>query len=67
MFDEESGDAVITDFGAGDRIDLTAFGFAPGEFEQHVTIGEDGFVIAVGAMVIRVEVGVELDPADFIG
>ncbi len=67
MFDEESGDALITDFGAGDRIDLTAFGFPPGEFEQPVAIGENGFVIAVGAMVIRVAVGVELDLADVIG
>ena len=33
VFDEESGDAVITDF-AGDRIDLTAFGFASSEFDQ---------------------------------
>lgn len=67
VFDEESGDAVITDFGAGDRIDLTAFGFAPGEFEQHVTIEEEGFRIDVGSDVIRVEVGVELKLADFMG
>ena len=66
MFDEESGDAVITDF-AGDRIDLTAFGFTRSEFEQHVTIEEDGFRIDVDGVVIRVEVGVELDLADFMG
>ena len=66
VFDEESGDAVITDF-AGDRIDLTAFGFTRSEFERHVTIEEDGFVINVDDVVIRVEVGVKLDLADFIG
>ena len=57
---------VITDF-ADDRIDLTAFGFAPSEFGQHVTIEENGFVIAVGGVVIRVEVGVELGLRDFTG
>ena len=66
VFDEESGDAVITDF-AGDRIDLTAFGFTRSEFERHVTIERDGFLIDVGEVVIRVEVGVELDLADFTG
>ena len=65
VFDPESGDAVITDF-AGDRIDLTAFGFTRSEFQQHVTIEEDGFLIDVDGVVIRVEVGVELDLADFI-
>ena len=59
VLDEESGDAVITDF-AGDRIDLTAFGFTRRELERHVTIGEEGFLIAVGGDVIRVEVDVEL-------
>ena len=67
VFDEESGDALITDFGAGDRIDLTAFGFTRSEFEQHVTIEEERFLIDTGAVVIRVEVGVELDLADFMG
>lgn len=67
MFDEESGDAVLTDFGASHRIDLTAFGLAPGEFEQHVTIEEDGFRIDVDGVAIRVEVDVELDLADFVG
>ena len=57
---------VITDF-ADDRIDLTAFGFAPSEFGQHVTIEENGFVIDTGEVVIRVEVGVESDLADFMG
>ena len=66
VFDAESGDAVITDF-AGDRIDLTAFGFTRSEFEQHVTIEEERFLIDTGEVVIRVEVGVELDLADFIG
>ena len=66
VFDEESGDAVITDF-AGDRIDLTAFGFTRSEFRQHVTIEEESFLIAVGADVIRVEVGVKLDLEDFTG
>ena len=66
VFDEQSGDAVITDF-AGDRIDLTAFGFTRSEFRQHVTIEEDGFLIDVEGVVIRVEVGVELDLADFTG
>ena len=66
VFDEESGDAVITDF-AGDRIDLTAFGFTRGEFEQHVTIEEEGFLIDVDAVVIRVQVGVELGLTDFMG
>ena len=47
VFDEESGDAVITDF-AGDRIDLTAFGFTRSEFEQHVTIEEERFLIDTG-------------------
>ena len=63
VFDEKSGDAVITDF-AGDRIDLTAFGFTPSAFEQHVTIEEERFVIDVDGAVIRVEVGVELGLAD---
>ena len=58
---------MITDFGAGDRIDLPAFGFAQSGFEEHVTIEEERFLIDTGAVVIRVEVGVELDPADFIG
>ena len=62
----ESGDAVITDF-SGDRIDLTAFGFSRREFKRHVTIEEDGFVIDVDEAVTRVEVGVELDAADFVG
>ena len=66
VFDAESGDAVITDF-SGDRIDLTAFGFSRSEFEEHVTIEEDGFAIDVAAVVIRVEVGVELDLDDFTG
>ena len=66
VFDETSGDAVITDF-AGDRIDLTAFGFTRSEFEQRVTIEEERFLIAVDGDVIRVEVGAELDLADFIG
>ena len=66
MFDEESGDAVITDF-AGDQIDLTAFGFTRREFERHVTIEEDAFLIDVDGVVIRVEVGVELDLTDFMG
>ena len=38
MFDEETGDGVITDF-AGDRIDLTAFGFTRSQFEQQVRNG----------------------------
>ena len=66
MFDEESGDAVITDF-SGDRIDLTAFGFTRSEFERHVTIEDDGFVIDIDAVVIHVEVGAKLDLADFTG
>ena len=66
VFDEESGDAVITDF-AADRIDLSAFGFTRSEFEQHVTIEEDGFMIDVDGVVILVEVGIELDLADFTG
>ena len=66
VFDETSGDAVITDF-SGDRIDLTAFGFTRSGFERYVTIEEDGFVIDVDGVVIRVEVGVELGLADFIG
>lgn len=66
VFDEESGDAVIADF-LGDRIDLTAFCFSRSEFEQHVTIEEEGFLIDTGEVVIRVEVDVELDPADFMG
>ena len=49
---------MITDFG-GDRIDLTALGFSRSEFERHVTIEEDGFVINVDEAVIRVEVRVE--------
>lgn len=65
VFDAESGDAVIPDF-SGDRIDLTAFGFARSEFERHVTIENDGFLIDVDGDVIRVEVGVELDLEDFI-
>ena len=47
VFDEESGGAVITDF-AGDRIDLTAFGFTRSEFEQYVTIEEERFLIDHG-------------------
>lgn len=47
VFDEKSGDAVITDF-AGDRIDLTAFGFTRSEFEQQVTIEEERFLIDTG-------------------
>ena len=62
VFDETSGDAVITDF-ARDRIDLTAFRSAS-EFE--LTIEEDGFRIDVDGVVIRVEVGFELDLEDFI-
>ena len=37
VFNETSGDAVITDF-AGDRVDLTVFGFTRGEFAQQVAI-----------------------------
>ena len=66
VFDEKSGDAVITDF-AGDRIDLTAFGFSRSEFERHVTIEEDGFVIDVDAVLIRADIGVKLDLADLTG
>ena len=66
VFDAESGDAVITDF-SGDRIDVTAFGFTRSELERHVTIEEDTFVIDVDGVVIRVEVGVELASADFMG
>ena len=66
VFDEESGAAVTTDF-AGDRIDLTAFGFTRSEIAQHVTIKEERFLIDVGVNVIRVEVGVELDLGDFVG
>ena len=51
---------------AGDRIDLTAFGFTRSELEQYVTIEEERFLIDTGEVVIRVEVGVELDLADFI-
>lgn len=57
---------MITDF-AGDRIVLAAFGFTRSEFEQHVTIEDDGFLIDVDGVVIRVEVGVELGLADFMG
>ena len=66
VFDQVSGHAVITDF-AGDQVDLTAFGFAPSEFEQHVTIEEERFLIDIGGVVIRVEAGVESDLADFMG
>ncbi len=67
VFDEESGDSVITDF-AGDRIDLTAFGFTRSEFEQYVTIDEERFLIGTRAGVAsRVEVGVELDLAALRG
>ena len=52
---------------AGDRIGLTAFGFTRNEFELHVTIEEDRFLIDVGAHVIRVEVDIELDLGDFMG
>ena len=57
---------MVTDF-SGDRIDLTAFGFTRSEFRKHVTIEDDGFVIDIDDVVIRVEVGVKLDLADFIG
>ena len=58
--------AQITGRLAGDRIDLTAFGFTRSELEQYVTIEEERFLIDTGEVVIRVEVGVELDLADFI-
>ena len=52
--------------GCPQRIDLTAFGFTRSEFREHVTIEEEEFLIDVDAVAIRVEVGVELDLADFI-
>jgi len=60
VFDAESGDAVITDF-SGDRSDLSAFGFSRSAFERHMTIEDNGFVIDIDDVVIRVEVGVKLD------
>ena len=49
VFDEDSGDAVITEFGA-DIIDLTAFGFSRAAFERHVTIENDAFLIDVDGL-----------------
>ena len=70
MFDRKSGEAVITDFD-GDKIDLTALGFFPSEFEDHVTTEKERFLIDVDGDpstmdVIRVEVGVELQLGDFV-
>lgn len=67
-FDAESGDAIITDLGARDEIDLSAFGFPGSAFERYVTIEDEAFLVADPDTgdAIRVEVGIELDRADFI-
>ena len=67
-FDAESGDVIITDFGGRDKIDLSAFGFDTSAFERHVTIEDEAFRIEdpETGVSIRVEVGIELDRADFI-
>ena len=67
-FGAESDDAIITDFGAGDKIDLGTFSFAGSAFERHVTIEDEAFRVEDPDTgdAIRVEVGIDLDRADFI-
>ena len=66
VFDEETGDAVVHRLRRrSDRPDRMYF--TRSKFERHLTIEEGGFLIEVGANVIRVEVGVEPGVADFMG
>ena len=67
-FGAEFGDAIITDFGAGDKADLRAFGFAGSAFERHLTIEDEPFRVEDPDTgdATRVEVGIDLDRADFI-